>query len=430
MRFEHENLATKVMDKKHEASRVPEKENIIRDRLPMMVVEYHDERSGANAYLVIDMLVNGVAGGGCRMKKGVTPEEMIKLAQTMTRKFTLTEPPIGGAKLGIDYDPARPDKLAVMQRVFEFLQAFLYNCYVTGADLNTNETEIITCTNAIGLPCPQYALAKRLGNAERRMQRFYEGINLKLDERGAMVMNAAATGYGICTAALRAVSEHNLKGCSVALQGFGNVGGGLAKFLWDRGAKIQALSDRFGAIYCKQGLDIDFLLARRNERAKAIFPELLAATDRPAGYELIADPEIIYELGDDLFIPVADSGVITEKNYKRIKAKYVVCGSNDPFAPASIEELLFESGKVVVPDFIANAGTAALYHTLICEEGPVTASGLLASVDRQIGAATDEALAKARAEKISPRRAAEIIAAEKINAYPAHYPTTISKRWV
>lgn len=399
------------------------------DRLPVMVVEYHDARFGARAYLVIDMLVNGVAGGGCRLKKGVTAEEMTKLAQTMTRKFTLTEPHIGGAKLGIDFDPARPEKLLVMQRVFEFYQAFLHNCYVTGADLNTNESEIVACTHAIGLPCPQYALARSLGNTERRIARFFEGINLAVDELGTMVLNAAATGYGVCIAAQRALQPQDLRGCSVALQGFGNVGSGLAKFLADRGAKIQAVSDRFGTIYCKQGLDIGLLLARRDERTKAVFPALKAATDRPTSYEFIAEPDAIYEMADDLFLPVADSGLITEKNYRKIKAKYIVCGSNDPFAPADLEERLFELGKVVVPDFIANAGTAALYHTLIRGEGPVILTEVLASIEQQIGQATDEALQKAKADKISPRRAAEIIATEKINTYPAYYPTTISKRW-
>ncbi|MDZ7265968.1 MAG: hypothetical protein ONB48_01370 [candidate division KSB1 bacterium] len=404
-------------------------ERVTSDRLPVMVAEYHDMRFGARAYLVIDMLVNGVAGGGCRLKKGVTAGEMIKLAQTMTRKFTLTEPHIGGAKLGIDFDPARPEKLLVMQRVFEFYQAFLHNCYVTGADLNTNESEIVACTQAIGLPCPQYALARSLGNTERRIARFFEGINLAVDDRGRMVLNDAATGYSVCIAAQRALQPQGLRGCTVALQGFGNVGTGVAKFLADRGARIVAVSDRFGTIYCEQGLDVDLLLARRDQHTKSVFPALMAATDRPPQYEFIADPEVIYEMADDLFLPVADSGLITEKNYRKIRAKYIVCGANDPFAPADLEERLFELGKVVVPDFIANAGTAALYHTLIRGEGPVILSEVLASIAEQIGQATDEALQKARAEKISPRRAAEIIATEKINAYPAHYTTTVSKRW-
>ncbi|NUO79858.1 Glu/Leu/Phe/Val dehydrogenase [candidate division KSB1 bacterium] len=405
------------------------KSAIVKDREPLLVIEYHDERFDAKGYLVIDMLVNGVAGGGCRMKKGVTPEEMIKLAETMTRKFTLIEPHIGGAKCGIDFDPTRPEKLLVMQRFFEYIRSFLFNCYVTGADLNTNENEIIACTRAIGLPCPQYALAKSLGNAEQRIRRFTEGINLAVDSRGHMLMNDAATGYGIRAAAQRAVPGHDLRGCSVAIQGFGNVGGSLAKFLYESGAKVQAISDRFGTVYCEKGLDVELLLTLRDERTKAVFPALLRAEQRPAQYELLSDTDAIYSCGDDLFFPVADSGIINENNYRKIKARYIVCGANAPFAEVELEEKLFALGKVVVPDFIANAGTAALYNTLMREEGPVSVASLRKSVEEQIGVAADEALQKSVREKISPRVAAEIIAAEKINAYPAKYLTAISKRW-
>jgi len=242
-------------------------------------------------------------------------------------------------------------------------------------------------------------------------------------------MNDAATGYGVRAAAQRAVPGHDLRGCSVAIQGFGNVGGSLAKFLYESGAKVQAISDRFGTVYCEKGLDVELLLTLRDERTKGVFPALLRAEQRPAQYELLSDTDAIYSFGDDLFFPVADSGVINENNYRKIKARYIVCGANAPFAEVELEEKLFALGKVVVPDFIANAGTAALYNTLMREEGPVSVASLRKSVEEQIGVAADEALQKSVREKISPRVAAEIIAAEKINAYPAKYLTAISKRW-
>lgn len=405
------------------------KSDIVKDRQPLLVIEYRDERFEAKGWLVIDMLVNGVAGGGCRMKQGVTAEEMITLAQTMTRKFTLIDPPIGGAKCGIDFDPTRPEKLLVMQRFFEYIQSFLFNCYVTGADLNTNESEVIACMRSIGLPCPQYALANSVGDPEQRIRRFFEGINLSVDNRGHMLMNDAATGFGIRAAAQRAVPNHDLRGSSVAIQGFGNVGGSVAKVMFESGAKIVAISDRFGTVYCEKGLDVELLLAMRDERTKAVFPELFKAEYRPAQYELIAETEAIYAFGDDLFIPVADSGVINESNYRKIKARYLVCGANAPFTNVELEEKLFAMGKVVVPDFIANAGTAALYNTLMKEERPVNVASLRKSIEMQIGNAADEALRKSAAEKISPRVAAEMIASEKINAYPAQYLTAISKKW-
>lgn len=405
-----------------------EHDSLVRDREPMLVIDYRDDKFEATGYLVIDMLVNGVAGGGCRMKKGLTRAEMITLAETMTRKFTLLEPHLGGAKCGLDFDPTRPEKLIVMQRFFDYIRSFLFNCYVTGADLNTNEHEIIACTKAIGLPCPQYALAKSLGNEEYRIKRFYEGINLAVNGHVNMVMNDAATGFGICAATQRAVAPRPLRECSVAIQGFGNVGGSVAKFLYDGGARIEALCDRFGTIYCKEGLDIDFLLSRRDERTKAVFPALHRTGACPANYELLADTEAIYAFGEDLFIPVADSGIINEKNCQRIRAHHIICGANAPFSSREVEEKLFQSGKTVVPDFIANAGTAALYNSLMNEDGAISVPRLRQSIEDQISRATAEALEKSRREKVSPRRAAELIAAEKIDAYPSRFLTTIAKR--
>lgn len=157
----------------------------------------------------------------------------------------------------------------------------------------------------------------------------------------------------------------------------------------------------------------------RDERTKAVFPILQNAEQRPVQYELFSDTEAIYAFGDDLFIPVADSGIINENNFRKIKARYLVCGANAPFTSVEIEEKLFAMGKVVVPDFIANAGTAALYNTLMKEEGPVSVGSLRKSIETQIGNAADAALRKSVAENISPRVAAESIAAEKIKSYSA-----------
>jgi len=403
--------------------------NVVKDRQPIVVIEWEDEQLEARGWLVIDMLVNRVAGGGTRMKIGVTAEEMIKLAQTMTLKFTLTDPHIGGAKCGIDYDPTRPDKLIVMQRFYQYIKPFLMNCYVTGADLNTNEDEVIACTRSLGLSCPQYALAKSLGDEARRVRRFFEGIHLPIDSQGKMLMNTAATGFSIYVATKRALLPETLHGKKIAIQGFGNVGGCCAKFLSDDGACIQAISDRYGTVYCQTGLNIPLLLSCRDERSKTVFRNLVSLKDRPANYELINNPEAIYQFGDDVFIPVADSEIITPENFQSIKAKYLICGANDPFKPADIEERMFALGHVVVPDFIANAGTAALYHTLIKGDGPVTVPALLQNLEKQIAGATDAALQKSTSEKISPRAAAELLAEEKIKYYPESYVTALAKRW-
>jgi glutamate dehydrogenase/leucine dehydrogenase len=64
--------------------------------------------TGARAWLVINSLRGGAAGGGTRMRLGLDPREVIYLAKAMELKFSISGPPIGGAKTGIDFDPLDP----------------------------------------------------------------------------------------------------------------------------------------------------------------------------------------------------------------------------------------------------------------------------------------------------------------------------------
>ncbi len=394
----------------------------------MLIVDYVDEIFGARGYLVIDMLVNGVAGGGIRMRRGVTAADVTKLAQVMTLKFTLVEPNIGGAKCGIDYDYRRPDKLIVMQRFVEFIRPFLRTCYVTGADLNTNEEEVISCMRSVRIDCPQYALARRLGNESERVARFSTGIHLPLPGPGNIRLNAAATGYSIFAAARAALPEETTEGRTVAIQGFGNVGGSAAKFFFEDGAKVVAVSDRDGVIHCADGLDMNLLLAKRDDKYKLVFSNLLKDQDRPKNYEFLADPEDILDVDAEVFVPAADSELITESNYRRLKARLISCGANDPFRPAELEERFFEQGTLVIPDFIANSGTAILYHELIQGEAALDLEELLGRIGKRVQNAVREALSLSRSEEISPRLAAERIAREKIDEYPSKYVTTVTRR--
>ena len=84
----------------------------------LLTLNWRDPITSARGYLAMDVQINGLAAGGCRVRPGLTAEEIVRLAQTMTRKFTLFEIPIGGGKCGLDYDPAAPDMPDVLARFF------------------------------------------------------------------------------------------------------------------------------------------------------------------------------------------------------------------------------------------------------------------------------------------------------------------------
>lgn len=110
-----------------------------KDKAPEILFEWNDPETEAKGWVVINSLKNGAAGGGTRMRKGLTKNEVISLAKVMEIKFSVCGPPIGGAKSGIDFDPTDPRKDEVLKRWYTAVFPILKNYYGTGGDLNVDE---------------------------------------------------------------------------------------------------------------------------------------------------------------------------------------------------------------------------------------------------------------------------------------------------
>jgi glutamate dehydrogenase (NAD(P)+) len=104
---------------------------------PYLVTDWHDPATGARGWFVIDRLVGGMCSGGIRMRPGVTVDEVTQLARTMSHKMAVLDIPYGGAKSGIDCDPASPEAPAVLRGFIEAIRPFIAERYATGADLGT-----------------------------------------------------------------------------------------------------------------------------------------------------------------------------------------------------------------------------------------------------------------------------------------------------
>ncbi len=126
------------------------------DKQPEIVFEWKDTETEAEGWIVINSLRGGAAGGGTRMRKGLNKHEVTSLAKTMEIKFTVAGPAIGGAKSGINFDPADPRKKGVLERWYKAVYPILKNYYGTGGDLNVDEIhEVIPITEKLGLLHPQ-----------------------------------------------------------------------------------------------------------------------------------------------------------------------------------------------------------------------------------------------------------------------------------
>ena len=126
------------------------------EKTPEVVFEWSDPETEAEGWVVINSLRGGAAGGGTRMRKGLDKREVESLAKTMEIKFSVSGPQIGGAKSGINFDPADPRKEGVLKRWYHAVYPLLKNYYGTGGDLNVDEIhEVIPITEDFGLWHPQ-----------------------------------------------------------------------------------------------------------------------------------------------------------------------------------------------------------------------------------------------------------------------------------
>jgi glutamate dehydrogenase (NAD(P)+) len=164
---------------------------------------------------------------------------------------------------------------------------------------------------------------------------------------GGSLGRAEATGRG-CLIVIRAALEHlgmQMSGASVAVQGFGKVGGVAARLLHEAGCKVVAIADRSGAIHDAKGIDIPAALAwiSRNSLLEGF----------PGGDSI--DNDELMSLDVDVLVPAAMENVITSENAGSVRARIICEGANGP-TTAAADDILEAKGIFVIPDILANAG--------------------------------------------------------------------------
>ncbi len=296
---------------------------------PERILSFYDPASQMRAVIVIDTTAFGMSAGGVRMLPDLSVEEMIRLARAMTYKYLMLEFPAGGAKAGIWYDPATQDRQAVMDAFLQVLQP-LYEkrTYYPGADMGTSDDDFLPLRNESG-------------------KRRYSGLRTKHFE--GLPLEDQLTGFGVVESALVAAKAFQLPvhGATVAIEGFGKVGGGAARFFVRAGARVVAVSTVAGTRYDPKGLDVEQLLELRQEYGDE-------AVRHYRGGRLLSG-RALFMLPVDILIPGARPDVIYAKNVDRIQAKLVVPAANIPFRP-SIANHLSQRGVGIVPDFVSNGG--------------------------------------------------------------------------
>ena len=372
-------------------------------RPPYLVSEWRDQASGARGWFVIDRLVGGMCSGGIRMRPGVTVDEVTDLARTMSHKMAVLDIPYGGAKSGIDYNPASDQAPAVLRGFIEAIRPFIAERYATGADLGTHEDEIIAACQLVGLTHPLQAGFKLEGGAG--LTRVKQA--LALTSEGVSITELMA-GFGVaeCTVEAADVIGLPLAGATVALQGFGNVGGAAARYLDRAGVRITAVADIEGAILDPNGLDVPHLLAIR-DRFGHIDRKRLAPGARCAPEPAWLEQQV------EIVIPAAVGNAIRADNHAGVRCRLLVEAANNPVT-AEAEAELERRGVTILPDFVANAAAAFLFCGLLERRLEPNLESIFGVTSRQLRGTTRELLDRARQEHVSTRRAAEEIAEARL----------------
>jgi glutamate dehydrogenase len=277
----------------------------------------------------------GPTKGGVRFHPEVDEEEVKALSMWMSLKCGIVDLPYGGGKGGIICDPRTMSMSELESLSRGYVRAI---SQIVGPTKDIPAPDVYTNSQIMAWMMDEYSILREYDSPG-----FITGKPIVL---GGSQGREKATAQGVVICIEEAAKKRgiDIKGARVIVQGFGNAGSFLAKFMHDAGARVIGISDAYGALYNPDGLDIDYLLDRRDS----------FGTVTTLFENTITNAELL-ELDCDILVPAAISNQITAKNAHNIKAKIVVEAANGP-TTLEATKTLTDRGILLVPDVLASSG--------------------------------------------------------------------------
>lgn len=277
----------------------------------------------------------GPTKGGIRFHPEVTEEEVKALSMWMSIKCGIADLPYGGGKGGIQCDP-RKLSFGELERLSRgYVRAI---SQLVGPAKDIPAPDVFTNSQIMAWMMDEYSRIREFDSPG-----FITGKPIVL---GGSIGRESSTAMGVVILLREAaeVAGIPIEGARVIIQGFGNAGSFLARFLHEAGAKVVGISDAHGALYNPDGLDVQYLLDRRDSFGTVtnLFPNA------------ISNQELLVK-DCDILVPAAIENQITEQNAPDIKAKILVEAANGP-TTLKATELLTQKGVLIVPDVLASSG--------------------------------------------------------------------------
>lgn len=397
--------------------------NLYQNKAPEIVFNWKDPETEAEGWTVINSLRGGAAGGGTRMRKGLDMNEVLSLAKTMEVKFTVSGPAIGGAKSGINFDPADPRKEGVLKRWYKAVSPLLKNYYGTGGDLNVDEIhEVIPITEDCGVWHPQEGVftghfkpseaekINRIGQLRQGVIKVIENSIYSPEVSRKYTVADMITGFGVAEAVKQYYSIYggSVEGKKAIVQGFGNVGAAAAFYLSQMGAKIIGIIDRDGGLINEEGFSFDEIKELFLNKTGNTLPN-----KNLIPFEKIN--ESIWKLPAEIFAPCAASRLITKNQITKLidnKLEVISCGANVPFAD---KEIFFgpimeytDERTSLIPDFISNCGMARVFAYFMEQRVEMTDEAIFNDISKTIKKALQNTFEKNESKKNISKTAFEI----------------------
>jgi len=294
------------------------------------------ELRSVSGFIVFDLPGAPSSAGGTRLAPGVAVAEVALLARAMTYKFAALGATVGGAKAGIVGDPADlAGRAELMSRYCaEIAPLASSGRFLTGPDMGTFEEDFAPLRESRVAPSAMSAVV------------------------GGVPFEDLVTGFGVTVAAetaLRARTGTGWDGRRAAIEGFGKVGGGVAREVSHRGGRVVAISTVAGTIADPAGLDIDRLLALRREYGDGCIAQYGGA---------VAPVATLFTAEADVVVPGARPGSISGSVAESLSScvSVVAPAANVPYTRAGAE-VLRRRQIAALPDFVCNAGAVIGYRS-------------------------------------------------------------------
>jgi glutamate dehydrogenase len=273
--------------------------------------------------------------GGVRFHPKITEDEVKALSMWMSLKCGIANLPFGGGKGGILCNP-RTLSFGELERLSRGYVRSISQ--IVGPTKDIPAPDMYTNSQIMAWMMDEYSRLRKFDSPG-----FITGKPLILGGSEGRE-EAGALGAAICIEEAAKIRGLPMKGARIIIQGFGNAGSYIAKFMHQSGAIVVGISDVYGALYDPDGLNIEYLLQRRDS-----FGTVTSLFDGTITNEELLEQEC------DILVPAATSNQITAKNAENIKAKIVVEAANGP-TTGEATRILSERGILLVPDVLAGAG--------------------------------------------------------------------------